>query len=159
MAHIVFAILQHNAAQDAISELARNSDEHGSLHAQRHGSGRIEVLALPESGTVTGQNTRLAVIVGGIAGMAGGAIAGSFELILGLDAGLGAALGALTGALVGLLCGMMAGNRQALPMLRAASHRTEEHEMLVTVEVRDRDEARVAMEVLERAGARETGST
>jgi hypothetical protein len=138
MASLVYAVFaEAAAAQEATTELTRNTSEHPAFGVQTHTRAPLNGDDLPESATEIGRNTIIAVVVGAVVGLSLGLVAGSALDIMGLTSTIGAMFGLVTGTLSGLLGGMMAGTRRPKLALREAAERLEAGQVLLTIEVTD----------------------
>lgn len=159
MAIIVYGLFPaEQGAEQAARELARNALEHPAFAVQTHLRGPLDGDDLPESATEIGRNTVIAVVAGGVGGLALGATAGATLDIMGLTFAIGAGFGLLTGLLSGLLGGMMAGTRRPKPALREIAERLDGEAVLLTVEVGEAAQVEVALAILDGHGAVMTDS-
>ncbi len=154
MARIVYALFEGaDAAAAATAELTRNTPDHPAFAVQTHTRAPLDGDDLPESATEIGRNTMIAVVVGGLVGLALGVIAGATLDVMGLNVAIGAVFGLLTGVLSGLLGGMMAGTRRPKAALREIAQRLDGAAVLVTIEVGDSGLVDPVFELLEAHGA------
>ena len=138
MAALVYGMFANAAAADAAAgELTRNANGHPAFAVQTHVRAPLNGDDLPESATEIGRNTMIAIVVGGVVGLALGSVAGATLDIMGLNLAIGAAFGLLTGVLSGLLGGMMAGTRRPKAALREIAAGLVGDAVLLTVEVSD----------------------
>ena len=110
----------------------------------------LDANILPEGATEFGRNLVIAMVAGALVMGAAGAIAGAFDLMLGMGVGMGLGLGFLTGVLMGLVGAMQAGTRVAKAPLRALEPKLTGAHALLVIEVEDRREAVRVVEVIER---------
>lgn len=154
MAVVVYGLFDASeAAEAALAELTRNAADHPAFAVQSHTRGPLDGDDLPESATEIGRNTMIAIVVGGIVGLALGIVAGATLDIMGLNVAIGGVFGLLTGILSGMLGGMMAGTRRPKAALREAAERLDGAKVLLTIEVADRGHVDTVAEILEAHGA------
>ncbi len=154
MAVLVYGLFDGRTDADAATaELTCNAPEHPAFAVQTHTRAPLDGDDLPESATEIGRNTMIAIVVGGIAGLVLGVVAGATLDIMGLNVAIGAVFGLLTGVLSGMLGGMMAGTRRPKAALREAAEHLDGAKVLLTIEVGDAGHIDTVEAILETHGA------
>lgn len=159
MAQVVYALFESRAAAEpAVTALARRSERHEPFSIQLH-KDRLDPLALPESATQVGRNNFIAAVGGGGIGLVLGVVGAWFVHVPGLTPASAGAIGLITGVLIGAMSALMSGARDPKPPIAALAPRIggEADAVLVTVEVRDGEQAKYVEDLLDTHQALELG--
>lgn len=150
MPAVVYALFDaSDRATAAVALLQRKHGRGGAVTVQLHTRAPLDGNLLPEGATEFGRNIVIAMAAGGVFMAVAGALAGAFDLLLGMTIAMGIGLGGVTGVLMGLVGAMQAGTRIPKRELRELEPRVREGCSLLVVEFDRKDTAEAAHDDLE----------
>lgn len=159
MPAVVYALFDASDRASAAAEsLQRSHGRGGAVTVQLHGKAPLDGNLLPEGATEFGRNIVIAMAAGGVFMAVAGALAGAFDLLLGMTVAMGIGLGGVTGVLMGLVGAMQAGTRIPKRELRELEPRLREGCSLLVVEFDRKDTAQAAFDDLEPFGPIDAGT-